>query len=263
MSPEERWLIPDPDEPLPTRTTWERIHEEGYTDVFSVSEDATVRRRIVELTLELRPNRVVLVGCGSRTHVQRDLLDRGKPALEVVAADFEGVIALACNDFNHSRLSYLPVAQLDERVGDFDCVVAVNVAVSGSDRTNRRMIGDWSRLLKDGGRLVSLMPIFSCGLEWAQLTGRRDIGCHLNLERSSWYEERQETSQVEYMPLRLRRVLLEAGLSLQHLEILFLADDNSRGELERVYGLTDPDLLVYEQLLVAVRGDPPKRAVTP
>jgi SAM-dependent methyltransferase len=252
-----RWRIEDGDAPPEdARRRWEREHlERDYETTFSVGEDEDVRRRVVDAVLGARRRRDVLVaGCGSRADLQRELLARGPHDAKLVATDFPGVIARAAERFAHPRLAYVSLEEARGWSRRFDVVVAVNVLVMERDSENRALLREWATMLREGGTLVTLLPMLFCGLELALLSEREDLWSCLDLANSSWRERHQGTSQVEYSPLRLRRALAEAGLRLDDLRIVFLAGQSSRRQARVHYDLDDEDLLVYEQLVVATRA---------
>ena len=254
----QKWLIEGDGDGSPSadrRRFWEKEHlGRGYESTFSVGDDEGVMSRVVDATLAGAACRDVLVaGCGSRTELQRRLLDRAPSGTEVVASDFPLVIAQAEERFAHPRLTYASIEETVAWKRRFDVVVAVNVLVMERDAENRSLLADWGRMLKPGGTLVALLPMLFCGLDLAMLSGRDDLLSCLDLEGSSWREEHQGINQVEYSPLRLRRALAEAGLRLDDLRLLFLAGPTSRRQAGDHYGLDDEDLLVYEQLLIATR----------
>jgi SAM-dependent methyltransferase len=253
--PSRRWLIPSSERAVgpADQTYWEDAHATGsYESVYSVSEDAGFRRRLIQVLDRLRVDgRILLSGCGSRTLVQQDILGELPPTVSVVASDYPAVVQLARRAFDHPRLSYVPLGQEFGDDEPFDAVVAVNVLVSADDAYNRDIVDGWARCLRPGGVLVTLTPIIFAGLDLALLTERSDLWQCLDLESSSWTERYQGIRQVEYSPLRLRRVLHEAGLDLEELQIVFLEDQMSQEQARLHYGLDDHDLPIYEQLAVA------------
>ncbi len=252
-----RWLIEgDDDLPEDRRRLWEREHlERDYETTFSVGEDEGVIAQVVDATLGTPRHRDILIaGCGSRTELQQHLLDRAPADTEVVATDFAPVISRAAERFSHPRLTYASLEDARNWKQRFDVVVAVNVLVMERDLENRSLLREWATMLREGGTLVALLPMLFCGLELALLSGRDDLWACLDLEGSSWREKHQNIKQIEYSPLRLRRALAEVGLRLNDLRIVFLAADSSRRQARIHYALDDEDLLVYEQLIVAMRS---------
>jgi SAM-dependent methyltransferase len=251
-----KWVIEDDGRPSQGQQLfWEREHlAKDYETTFSVGEDEEVMERVVDAVLEADSCQDILVaGCGSRTDLQRQLLDRAPALTEVVATDFAPVVAKAAGRFSHPRLTYASLEQASGWRRRFDVVVAVNVLVMEGDLENRSLLREWSAMLREGGTFVGLLPMLFCGIDLALLSGRDDLWSCLDLDRSSWHERLQGIRQIEYSPLRLRRVLAETGLRLDDLRIVFLAGPSSRAQARIHYELDDEDLLVYEQLVVASR----------
>jgi SAM-dependent methyltransferase len=250
----QRWPIRDEGASrADDRAYWESVHrDDDYESVFSVGEDEAVLDAMVAEVLAGGARDILVAGCGSRVELQRALLSA---ALEVsvTATDYAEVLAIASTRYAHAGLRYLALEDRPEFVEEFDVVVSVNVLVKGSDEANRALVKEWARALKPGGRLVMLVPILFCGLDLALLTGRRDLWECLDLERSSWIEQAQGVREIEYSPLRIRRVLLEAGLHLSDLRLIFLESATSRAQARTSYELDDEDLPIYEQLVVARR----------
>jgi SAM-dependent methyltransferase len=249
-----RWPIRDEEASLADdRAYWESVHrDDDYESVFGVGEDEAVVDAVVAEAIAGGARDVLIAGCGSRVELQRELLDRARE-VSVTATDYAGVVAIARARCAHAHLRYLALEDRPELLEEFDVVVSVNVLVKSSDEANRALVKEWARALKPGGRLVMLVPILFCGLDLALLTGRRDLWECLDLERSSWIERAQGVRQIEYSPLRIRRVLREAGLRLSDLRLIFLESATSRAQTRSGYELDDEDLLIYEQLVVARR----------
>jgi SAM-dependent methyltransferase len=256
VSHRRRWLIPDTAaEQRSEKNYWEAEHRDrNYESTFSVGEDEGVTSSIVRATLMASPcQHVLIAGCGSRVDLQRALLRDASVATRVTATDFGAVIEIARERYSHPRLKYVALEDAAQFRRAFDVVVAVNVLVSDSDMENRKLVGEWAEALRSNGTLVMLAPLLVCGQELALLTGRDDLWACFDLKGSSWTETYQGTRQVEYTPLRLRRILREVGLGLIELRIVFLEGASSRQQARSSYGLDDEDLVVYEQLVVARR----------
>jgi SAM-dependent methyltransferase len=257
MEPSEyRWLVPDAaDGQRDDKAYWEAEHRDReYETTFSVGEDAGLIDTIIDEALLASPCReILIVGCGSRIDLQSKLLERAPADTNITATDFAAVVELARERFSHPRLTYVALEHAEPFIDAFDVVIAVNVLVMDSDAANRALVDAWARALNEHGRLVMLAPLLFCGQDLALLSGRSDIAECLDLDRSSWTEKRQGTREIEYSPLRMRRILKEAGLRLTNLRVVFLDGPSSREEARRSYDLDDDDLLVYEQLVVARR----------
>ncbi len=257
--PRHKWLIPGALVPArDVRLYWERAHSSAdYETTFSVGDYNGVRLAFAEQLARSSPRvRVLLAGCGSRTTMQEHMLACFQD-IHITATDYESVIRLARERFQHPRLRYAALEQDELDRGSFDLVLAVNVLVMSTDIANRELMREWAQMLRPGGRLIALVPYLYCGHELAALSGSPELRACLDLERSTWTERRQGYSEVEYAPLRLRRITKEAGLELRDLSIVFLESPSSRRQTREHYGLGDQDLLVYELLLTAQRESHP------
>jgi SAM-dependent methyltransferase len=251
-----KWVIEDDGRPSQDRRLfWEREHlARDYETTFSVGEDEEAMGCVADAVLGAEPCAdILIVGCGTRTDLQRLLVERAPAPTALVATDFAPVVARAAKRFSHPRLTYASLGEASTWRQRFDVIVAVNVLVMERDLENRTLLRVWAEMLKDGGTFVGLLPMLFCGLDLALLSRRDDLQSCLDLEGSSWSERVQGIRQIEYSPLRLRRVLAEAGLRLDDLRIVFLAGDSSRAQAHTHYQLDDEDLLVYEQLVTASR----------
>lgn len=251
----QRWLIPEPAEGQDRKEYWVGVHSEHqYGDVFSVTEDDAVRRQIVAAVLDAPGSRELLVvGCGSRVVLQQDLIASTGDDTKITATDYQGVVELAQAQYSHPRLRYVALEDQEVFENRFDVVVAINVMISDSDRENRRLLAEWSTALVRHGRLVALAPILSAGYELGTLGDRPDLLQCLQCNESRWTEKHQGITEIEYLPLRVRRILKEVGLGLLELRIVFFEGPGSRRQTLVHYGIDDDDLLVYEQLMVAIR----------
>lgn len=252
---QRRWIVPDKVGSEDDRQAyWEHAHGEAdYESVFSVGEDENVRRAIMEELRRAEPLREILIaGCGSRIDLQKEVLEKVTDA-QVTATDFDKVIALARARYVHPRLRYVALESGERFDGRFDVVIAINVLVMSRDRANRDLLDEWAAALSPGGRLVALTPALFCGLDLGLLSERADIYECVDIEGSAWIERHQGIRQIEYSPLRLRRIVKEAGLRLESLRLVFLEGRSSREQSRLHYGIVDDDLIVYEQLVVAKR----------
>jgi hypothetical protein len=249
-----KWLIPD-SERLPDQAKqayWEQVHQDHYQSVWSVTEDEDLRERISAVITKEKLTTVAIVGSGSRMHLERHLL-KTHPNLKIICTDYPKVIELAKEKLMDPRLSYLAMdsreLKLDQLV---DGIIIVNSVVSESDSENRSIISACAQNLRWGGLLIGLFPTAFYLLEKELLTNEQQA---LDLSRSTVYEPHQKLEQVFYTPLRLRRILKEAGLSLKTMEVYFCDSEHFLKETERHYQTEDADLAIYEHLVIARRDE--------
>jgi SAM-dependent methyltransferase len=235
------------------RAYWERAHvDEDYERVWSMTADVGVRAKLVEeLGAVASLKRVAIPGCGSRTLLERSLAT-AYPQAEFLCTDFRAVVEAAARRFDHPRVSYLDrdSAHLGWR-DEVDAVVVVNSILSESDAENRAILASCWQALRPGGLLVGLFPTVLATVDIASVE-RSEARMRLaDLERSSFYEEKQGLEQIFYTPLRLRVVLREAQFELEKMEVFFCDSPYFLEHGREYYGLLDDDLVIYEHLVVA------------
>lgn len=255
-----KWLIPETETPLAgedRRAYWETVHRDaGYGNVLSVTDDPRLVARICADLSAAGAKRVLVPGCGSRTNVERAILDRVATVESIVATDFPAVVELAARRLPDPRVEYSARDSTDLRwEEEFDAVVIVNSVLSESDRENREILAACSRALRTGGRLVGLFPSILANLDLAILADDPKLRATVDVERSTKLEPEQGAHQIFYTPLRLRVILQSSGLAIERFEIYFMDAeefrDPSQSYRELVYD--DADLVTYEYYVVAAK----------
>lgn len=255
-----KWLVPDEESWSQEERAayWEGLHREtDYDLVYSLTGDPGLRRRIVASLEPLEPRRIAIPGCGTRTDLQRHLLERF-PEAEVVCTDFAGVVRIAATRFEHPRLTYVGGDASRLALAPCDAVVHVTSVVSESDRENRAILANTGSWLRAGGLMVGLFPTVLATLDLAYVLGEPERADAIDLGRSSYSEPKQGVTQIFYTPVRLRVILQEAGLSLERMEIFFNDSEELREQGRIHYGFTDPDAVLYHLYCEARRGAPPR-----
>lgn len=252
MSNERKWLI-EPNQKLTQqqrKKLWERIHcQDGYDQtIFTMMESRAVRQRVLEALQPHSPRDVLVPGCGSRTHMEQDLVQQ-LPIQQVRATDFKRVVQLAQKRFQHPRVHYeardsteLPWQKC------FDAVVNINAVVSESDRENRQILDRFHQSLRPDGIMVGFFPTVFSIVDMAFLDDPTRLR-RVDFQRSSFRSE--NFSQVFYTPLRLRQVLREVGFTIDRFELFFCDDEHGYHQTRKHHGTRDPDLLWYEHFIVA------------
>lgn len=255
MGKKPKWLI-EAEGTLTTserRRMWEELHERGdYKDVFSVTEDETFRRKILDVLSGHGNVRSVLVpGCGSRVFLQRDLAQITSIE-EICCTDFERVVDIAAQQLSHPKVTYMAKDSADLGYRNrWDAVVVVNSVLSESDAENRAMMFSFYEALRPGGILVGYFPTIFCAVDIDAVDPSAGLGSRIDLKRSRIHEKKQGMDQIFYTPLRLRLVLREAGYRLGRMEVAFCDSDFFIMQGAQYYGFTDPDAVVYELFVVA------------
>jgi SAM-dependent methyltransferase len=238
---------------------WVRTHrDEDYRNVWSLTDDPAARDRFVAELASQRvatPIRDVLVpGCGSRVALQNDIATKVPGVRRVLCTDYQGVIDVARERSNDSRVEYAARDSTD--LGwceSWDAVVVCNSIVSESDQENRAILASCREALRPGGILVGFFPTIMCALDIAY-RGMPELHELIDPRRCVFHETKQGIWQVFYSPLMMRLILIEAGFILERLEIFFCDSDFAIRQNREYYGIQDPDLPIYEMFVVARKG---------
>jgi hypothetical protein len=242
MTPEER------------QQYWESIHlQDDYLNVWSMLDDPVIRARICSsvATQEERA-RVLVPGCGSRVLLEPELLQI--PGVEsIVATDYPEVVALCRERLSPPIDAIVFESRNSSHLGwsnHFDVAVIVNSVLSDSDEENRSIMSSIHEAIRPGGVVVGYFPTVFCGFEIGVIapeTGWQDL---VNIDKSTFYEEKMNVEQIFYTPLRLRSLLLDSGFSLESMHIDFLDSPFCVDQAKNYYQLPD-GLLIYEFFVVA------------
>lgn len=144
-------------------------YADGYNEqVYSITSVAEKRARIIEALEEAQ--RILIVGCGSETHLQRHILEVN-PDAQIVAADFnERMLEVARADFAPSNVEY---AQRDTRSLDyeeeFDVVISTNSILPETRAEVKRMYASIHGALKQDGKFIAFHPSFTCAQEATEI----------------------------------------------------------------------------------------------
>lgn len=247
-----KWLIPDrtTTPAQATRNYWESLHKEtDYASVYSLTEDAHLRSKIVADIEQLMPQRILIPGCGTRTVLQEDLVQFFRDSV-IICNDFPGVVDIAERKFNHPRVEYIGGDVRDLDLPSVDAVIHITSTVSNSDLENRAILENSVRLLRGTGSLVGLFPTVFATLDIAYTTRETWRTEALDLSRSSYSEPKQMVEQIFYTPSRLRVVLRESGVNLERMEIFFNDSDYLKQQGAIHYGLEDDDAVLYHLYVV-------------
>ena len=240
-----------------TQEYWEKIHcEDDYKPVWSMTEDKGVRKKNID-ELNKLPScaEILILGCGSKTLLQNDLAESLLNCHKITCTDFSKVIEYALSQENNSKIVYEAKDSADLQYEDqFDVVVVVNSILSDSDQENREILSSCFKALKPGGSLIGFFPSVFCALDMAYLEDDFKRAEQIDLKRNTYSDEIQEVTQIFYTPLRLRMVMQEAEFSLNKMEIYFCDSPYFLNHTKEFYGIEDPDVVIWEQLVVAKKA---------
>jgi SAM-dependent methyltransferase len=262
-----KWLIAKPTlEPSDREYIWEHRHNAGYNKVYSMTDDAALRGRIVrELAARPRHQKILVPGCGSKDRLQKDIAKKVPGCKHVLCTDFPSVAAIPARKNRNRTIEYkgLDSGKLGIRK-EFDAVVVVNSVISESDLENRKILAACFQALKPGGYLMGFFPTIFCSVDFAitskSAQWRRYVKKRVDLDTFSEGIKGKWDTQIFYSPLLLDHILRETGFVRRKLEIYFLDTAYFLKEGRSVYGITDPDLRAYELFVTAQRPGVARRA---
>ena len=253
-----KWLIPE------TKTLssdqrkayWENNHSRhGYEPVWSVTNDEQLNKRIISELDAVEETRCILVpGCGSLGKLERAIIDEFPDVERITCVDHDTVVEVARTANPDPHIEYVAgdISCLSY-TEEFDVCVVINAILSDSDSENRKILESCFHAIKSGGLLLGLFPTIFAAVDIAHLEENRERLKLVDLERSLCFEDKQEAQQIFYTPLRLRYILKEAGFHLELMEIYFCDGPYFQEKTNRVYGISDSDICVYELLVRAAK----------
>lgn len=257
---ERKWLIPE----LPTelqqdeRAYWEQVHRTSFSShVWSMTGDTHTREKLISTLNHFSPlaEKLYIPGCGTHTFLQEHLIEALPNLSGIVCSDFLGVIDAIDTNPHPEKITYTAFdTAACPYTSTFDAVLIVNAILSQSDLRNREMLDACANALKPGGVLLGFFPTIFCDYEMLMLdesVSEEDRSARVDLESNRVFERNQNVYEVIYSPLRLRRVLREAGLSLASCEIFFCDTEHYQQETKKHYGVSDSDNVMYLLFVVA------------
>ena len=144
---------------------WDALATHYERRVYSLT---SVPEKCARILREISPDdRVLIVGCGSATHLQRRILV-AYPQVHVTASDLSRqMLDEARDSFTHPRLHYLhsDTTQLKIPSGMFDVVVSTNSIIPESRSSVQAMYSEIYRVLRSGGKLIAYLPSYTCSEE--------------------------------------------------------------------------------------------------
>lgn len=232
---------------------WENTHRtDNYETVWSMTDDLEVRNKILhQLSQQDNLAKILIPGCGSKVLLQNDIAAK-YPNASILCTDYSGVIEIAQEQSNLSNIKYkaLNSTNLDIE-NEFDALIIVNSILSESHKENIEILNSCFKSLKPNGKLIGFFPTVFASIDIASIENNKDRMGFVDLEKSSFYEEKQEIWQIFYTPLRLRHALKETGFNREVIEIYFCDSEYFTAHSDEYYGIKDPDLPVYEHFVVA------------
>ncbi len=228
----------------------------GYTDkVFSPLQFPDVVRRIV---LEVRPGRILDMGCGPTPYLLRKLV--ALPGVTLYACDYsQKMLDAARRHFREGEVTFVLADHLNLPFDDayFDTVISVNSILPETRDLVGPMFAQALRVLKPGGRLVALLPAFETSLManhvW-KMEIQIDEAGHREFDTTGW--------QCFYTAEDVAKLIKAHELSRYRVDRVYFNSDEAVAAIRKIYGgsLSAQVLHKYplfEHLLVADRAGQP------
>ena len=235
-------------------THWERAHrDQSYETVWSITEDRSVRDKIIDTLNELdNPYPILIPGCGSRTFLQEDMISRLNGVGDINCTDFQEVVKIASSEYSHDRVLFTAANSTNLPFSN-ECgsVVIVNSILSDSDLENRKMIEQCFKALRPSGYLVGFFPNILATIDLGYLENDPDQIERADVQRCLCYEPEQDIYQIFYTPLRLKFILEKAGFKICRFENFFFDSEYFKEHSQEIYGIRDEDISIYESFIVA------------
>lgn len=217
--------------------------------------------------------KVIIPGCGFNIYLQKTLLEFCPNIGQVYCTDFSAVAVEEAKRrwreldgdarLNNQQLIFEEAdsTKLTEEHPDwqekFDYVLVVSSVISGDDVRNRQILREFYKILKPGGKLYATFPSIFLDFEAAYLNksfAHFLTDGSINLPTCTRYFQEENYSEIYYTPLRLNRILKEAGFKRQSFELFFADSDIfinqvKEGEHKKSIDFEDPDIHYWEFLV--------------
>jgi len=232
---------------------WEKEHkEDGYKNVYSLTECNKIRFRIVNaigsyLYGDIEKLKILVLGCGSRTMVQKTLAEWCNSV--VICTDFQKVVETAKKNYTSKQIQYV---SMDSAFASFksnciDVIVVINSILSDNHEENINILKSCFRVLRSDGILVGYFPTIYCALDIKNNTNHEKSGDWIfDLKNNTCYDPEQDISQIFYSPLKLRNILKDIGFNLISMNIDFFDSPHLINEAKKHYNFNGEDEVVYE-----------------
>ncbi|EAW36271.1 class I SAM-dependent methyltransferase [Lyngbya sp. PCC 8106] len=278
---DRKWLIPSThpltaESPDLEKAVWDEIHQDYEKSAFSLTPSLKICEMLVcpshqspSFNIPNSPEvKVLIPGCGSEIYLQKTLLEACPQIGQIYCTDFSQVgIEKALEKWKQaegeSRLNDQQIVfemvdstefteKKPELAEKFDYVLIVNSVVSGDDEINRKMIYEFSKVLKPGGKIYGFFQSTLCYVEICYLS-RQHAHCmtegFVDVAHNKVWDAEWQNAQIYYTPLRLNRIFKEAGMKRLSMEIDFLDSEPFAEMFQQMIGHDDPDIYCW-QLLV-------------
>ncbi len=216
-----------------------------------MTDDKEVRNKILNEILNFgSPKNILIPGCGSKVFLQNEIAER-LPDANILCTDYSGVIEVAKKQPTKDNIHYKALNSTNLGFKDkYDVVIIVNSILSESDEENRAILLSCNKSLKPGGIMLGYFPTIFASIDIAYLEPTKDRMSLVDIDKSSFYEEKQNLWQIFYTPLRLRRILKQTNFIMDKMEIHFCDSDYFTNQTREYYDITNNDLVIYEHFVI-------------
>jgi len=216
---------------------WDTLAEEYDEAVYSLTKYPEKRARILEEITD--KTRVLIVGCGSASYLQEQILAE-KEGVKIVASDFsKGMIDISQQSFSDPSLSHFcaDTQNLPFKSGTFDSAVSTNSIIPEERKQVRAMFKAIFDVLKEDGIFVTYLPSFEAANEFSLAT----LGEGLNLDQENqrvwdtvgWQcfhtieTIRQELEDIGFAEIIIQDVAVDSPREAKDLNTLYDSDQAS------------------------------------
>ncbi len=277
------WDIPDSNHTMDITAEeryWISEHSSGYdilslTDCQSVLDDllANIESHLstVSRSKSLDEVKILIPGCGTRVKLEVAIA-QNFPGVQIHCGDFTDVIQLATSEFARLKeqltlqgQSTAPLERVSYHVLDstnlpdspkYDLIIVINSVLASQHNQNFQMLESFRRVISPEGRLIGFFPnIFAVADLLSLIRSPDEVFSQIDIQRSSYFEQKQQIEQVFYSPLRLRHLLVSLGFEIERLEVYFFDKPDVFERVRRHYAEffhPDTDVVFYEHYLEAV-----------
>jgi len=221
---------------------WQDFAKDYDSKVFSLT---SVPKRRAQLITLLKGQRILNLGCGPMSYLNRDLVALGK---RVYASDFcEKMLEESKKSYSHTMLVHMlcDSRQLSFESDVFDSILSSNSILPSSRIEVVKILSECRRVLNKGGRLVAFLPSFDCGLYF-----RNEKGLSIRLDSKQLREYDTTGWQCFHTLDSIKKEFPVAGLNLVSLEKVFLDTPNEVEQIQRIYNLDTSANPIWEYLVV-------------
>lgn len=223
-------------------------HADNYDEtVYSITRYPKKNKRIID---RLRPGtRAAIVGCGSATHLQEQILREVDMAQVITSDSSLEMIRASRSKFSHSKLVHITAdtKQLPLEDGSLDFVISTNSILPETRERVQRLFESIARV---GRVLLAYVPSFTCNAEYSAAHPKEDW---LELDHAEMRVWDTGAWQCYHTRESLLQELGDAGFEKVTIEEVGAESDEELQQLTNLYGERFAQHL-WEYFVVAEKG---------